>query len=276
MVIAMHARLPKNFCLEERLERYADAIELVPNTYQGSWIDACTQQDATPFQELWLDVGCGKGTFICAMAKAYPHTLFVGVDAEPICIAYTAQKICEQKLSNAVVVAAQGQALPNFFGQREVSRIFLNYPTPFPRKRDAHARLVSFERLLDFRQILKPSGVLHLRTDSYPLFLFAQDMLEQAGYTYEIPEQAAPTQLGSNVTTEYEMRLKEQGAPMLVLQAQPSLEASAEIPEDLSLYDYFPEDLETMDYVPYGMGAAYTNFRNYRKKHHTRDWSGAT
>ena len=33
----MHARLPKNFVLEERLERYARAIELAPAAWRGRW-----------------------------------------------------------------------------------------------------------------------------------------------------------------------------------------------------------------------------------------------
>ena len=38
---ALHARLPKNFVLEERLERYASVIELTPQNLRGSWAQAC-------------------------------------------------------------------------------------------------------------------------------------------------------------------------------------------------------------------------------------------
>ena len=38
---ALHARLPKHFVLEERLERYADAIEICPTDYAGRWAEAC-------------------------------------------------------------------------------------------------------------------------------------------------------------------------------------------------------------------------------------------
>ena len=34
---AVHVRTPKNFVLEERLERYADAIETNPEAYVGDW-----------------------------------------------------------------------------------------------------------------------------------------------------------------------------------------------------------------------------------------------
>ena len=38
---AVHVRTPKNFVLEERLERYADAIETNPEIYAGDWREAC-------------------------------------------------------------------------------------------------------------------------------------------------------------------------------------------------------------------------------------------
>ena len=37
----MHARLPKHFVLEERLERYRDAIEPDPYHWRGHWTSAC-------------------------------------------------------------------------------------------------------------------------------------------------------------------------------------------------------------------------------------------
>ena len=91
----MHARLPKNFVLEERLERYADAIELMPTSYAGHWADACTPLVAdgrAPYREVRLDLGCGKGHFTAESARSQPDVLFIGIDGEPVCIAYAAQK----------------------------------------------------------------------------------------------------------------------------------------------------------------------------------------
>ena len=44
---ALHARLPKNFVLEERLERYADSIEASPERWAGQWAEACHPLDAS-------------------------------------------------------------------------------------------------------------------------------------------------------------------------------------------------------------------------------------
>lgn len=57
---AVHVRTPKNFVLEERLERYADAIETSPEAYAGDWREACAPVVSKPFEHLHLDLGCGK------------------------------------------------------------------------------------------------------------------------------------------------------------------------------------------------------------------------
>ena len=93
---ALHLRLPKNFVLEERLDRYADAIEAFPTSYAGRWAEACaplTAQGLGRFREARLDLGCGKGAFLIEAARREPDVLWVGIDNEPICIAYTAQGI---------------------------------------------------------------------------------------------------------------------------------------------------------------------------------------
>ncbi len=132
----MHARLPKNFVLEERLERYAAVIELQPTRLTGSWAQACyplTNAGAGCYEHLHIDLGCGKGAYVVQAAQAKPSTLFVAIDAEPICIAYTAQHVMEADLHNVVVVPGLGSQVTQMFGAGEVDSITLNFPTPFPR-----------------------------------------------------------------------------------------------------------------------------------------------
>ena len=70
---ALHLRLPKGFVLEERLARYADAIETSPSQFAGLWATACKPLDGSAnsaFREVHLDLGCGKGTFLVEAARA--------------------------------------------------------------------------------------------------------------------------------------------------------------------------------------------------------------
>ena len=61
---AVHVRTPKNFVLEERLERYADAIETNPEAYAGDWREACAPAGGKP-----------SNTFTWILAVARERTL---------------------------------------------------------------------------------------------------------------------------------------------------------------------------------------------------------
>lgn len=276
----MHARLPKNFVLEERLERYADAIELEPQRFAGCWAQACwpigQDQDAEhafvaggsggAFDEVRLDLGCGKGTFVIESARREPNVLFVGVDAEPLCIAYTAQHIMEEGLRNAVVVPGLGSVVAQMFGPGELGRIHLNFPTPYPRKREARRRLTILDRLLEYRQVLAPGGTIRLRTDSQPFRDFTLTQLDLAGYDVTWSSDDERAELPDEPTSEYEQRLVAQGASVYGLWATPSGEPrGTQQTASLSLVDYLPSDLFADGYVPHGMQQTIVNLRNQRR-----------
>ena len=180
----LHARLPKNFVLEERLERYANAIEVEPSRYVGHWAEACFPlrredgeikgEGATPcrYREVRLDLGCGKGDFTAEMARREPDVLFVGVDFEPICIAYAAERAVRARLKNMVLVSAMGENVGSIFGPGELAAIYLNFPTPFPKKKEATRRLTHLIRLMEYQPLLAPGATVLLKTDSYPLWRF--------------------------------------------------------------------------------------------------------
>ena len=260
----IHARLPKNFVLEERIERYGQAIELAPRSLIGRWAEACAPVGETPFREVHVDLGCGKASFLCASAEAEPDVLFVGIDGEPICVVYAAQHICESGLANAVVVPATGEQLVSMF-KGEVSLLHINFPTPYPRKKDAGKRLVLLERLLEYRRVLAPGGRILFKTDSQPLFEFSKTQFDLADYEWTEIEPPAdmPTSL-------YEERLVADGATVLCIEATPGEDpGNVEQTAELSLIEYLPHDLESLEalsYAPLGMKETVNNLRNYQTR----------
>ena len=268
---SLHIRTPKNFVLEERLERYADGIETHPERLRGYWAEACTPCGAAPFAAAHLDLGCGKGTYIAERAAHEPETLFIGADQEPICIAYAAQRIVEDGLPNAIVMPRGARSLGEIFGAYELSHITLNFPTPCPKARHAKRRLVYVDNLLSFRPLLAANGTVTLRTDSKPLRDYALGQFEAAGYRMLWTSDDVRAEHPEHPETEYEARTRQMGAKVYGICATPATEPAPEQIErgrnaEQSLACYLPEDLDSLDYVPLGMEEAVINFKNRRAK----------
>ena len=271
----LHIRLPKNFVLEERLERYADAMETNPYAWRGKWAWVCAPVGEKPFREVRLDLGCGRGAFTVEMARREPEVLFIGMDAEPICMAHAAQAGCECGLNNVVFVPGSGMRIKEMFAPGELSCIYLNFPTPFPRKKDSAKRLVNFERLMDYREVLCEGGEVRLRTDSQPLFDFALTQVDIAGYNLTWESRDARADHPDDPTSEYEVKLGAQGAKVNAYVAVPGpAPANPQQTAEMSLAAYIPDDLSTFDgYAPHGMEATVQNLRNHAAKNNG-DWKG--
>lgn len=304
-----HIRTPKNFVLEERLERYGAVIEQQPERYRGRWAEACwplgeTASEAqtaagsasTPpaatkaasgamgaatktgspeqpnaFASVHLDLGCGKGSYLIARAQQEPSTLFIGMDTEPICIAYSAQYVTEAQLANAVILPRGAASAPVIFAEGELTGISLNFPTPYPKSRHAERRLSHIDHLLRYRALLAPGGTVTLRTDSAPLFEYSIPQFEAAGYQLQWTSRDVRSEHPGIPETEYERRTVGRGATIFGICATPGSMPSEERIQaaraaEQSLVAYLPEDLGSLSYVPIGMEGAVSNLRNRERK----------
>ena len=270
----LHARLPKNFVLEERIEKYRDYIEADPYSWAGRWAEACAPTGAEAFREVRLDLGCGKGSFTVEAARREPDVLFIGMDSEPICIAYAAQAGQESGLSNVVFVPGTAMRILEMFAPGELGVIYLNFPTSFPRKKDSKDRLVNLERLMDYRSVLRDGGEVRLRTDSQPLFDFALTQVPLAGYEISWKSRDARAERPDDPMSGYEERLSAQGALVNAYTATPGPAPEHPVQTaEMSLAAYIPEDLSSFDgYAPHGMQGTIENLRRRAEKN-DGDWS---
>lgn len=268
---AVHVRTPKNFVLEERLERYADAIETNPEAYAGDWRGACAPAGGEPFGRLHLDLGCGKGTYLVECARREPGTLFIGMDQEPICIAYAAQKICELGLPNALVLPRGAAALPALFAAGELDALTINFPTPQPKAKYAKKRLVHVNHLMLYRPLLAAGATITLRTDSKPLRDYALGQFAAAGYDTHWVSDDVRRDHPEHPETEYERRTRDMGAVVYGICATPGAQPGDEQltagrMQEQGLACYLPDDLDELTYVPLGMEEAVENFKNRARK----------
>jgi tRNA (guanine-N7-)-methyltransferase len=126
-----------------------------------------------------LELGCGRGEYTSALSEMFPEKNFIGLDIKGARLWRGAKTASEKKMPNVCFIRTQIQWLEFFFGVNEVSEIWLTFPDPQPQKSRERKRLTSSRFLEMYNRILKPNGILHLKTDSKLLFDYTYEIIEQ-------------------------------------------------------------------------------------------------
>lgn len=213
------------------------------------------------FAEVRIDYGCGLGDFLVESARREPGVLFYGVDCEDFCLGIARGRIEEAGLENVrTLLVEEGCRLDGLFAPGSVSMVYLNFPTPHPRARDARRRMTHLDNLLAYRRILAPGGAVRIKTDSQPLRDYTLVQLKAAGYRLEWSVDDVREALPDDPVTGYERKAAERGATSFGIQAVPDAEPDeAASPASSSLYDYLPDDLESLRYIPADMERSVRN-----------------
>ena len=183
-----------------------------PEKQKGNW-----QQVFGNDHPVHIEIGMGKGRFICAMAKTHPDINYIGIEKYSSVLLRAIQKMEEEPLPNLLFIRMDAENIDEVFGLDEVDRIYLNFSDPWPKDRHAKRRLPSKEFLARYDRFLKKDGVLEFKTDNRGLFDFAVEELPQAGWklvkiTYDLHHDEEMMQ--GNVMTEYEQKFSSMGNPI--------------------------------------------------------------
>ena len=183
-----------------------------PEKQKGNW-----QQVFGNDHPVHIEIGMGKGRFICEMAKTHPDINYIGIEKYSSVLLRAIQKMEEEPLPNLLFIRMDAENIDEVFGLDEVDRIYLNFSDPWPKDRHAKRRLPSKEFLARYDRFLKRDGVLEFKTDNRGLFDFAVEELEPAGWkaeiiTYDLHNDASLME--GNVMTEYEEKFSAMGNPI--------------------------------------------------------------
>lgn len=164
-----------------------------------------------------IEIGMGKGQFIHALAKLHPEINYVGIEKYSSVLLRAIQKMDAEELPNLKFLRMEAEDITKVFGKHEVDKIYLNFSDPWPKDRHAKRRLPSREFLARYNEILKPDSRLEFKTDNRPLFDFAVEELEPAGWkseviTYDL--HADEKLVEGNIMTEYEEKFSSMGNPI--------------------------------------------------------------
>jgi len=125
--------------------------------------------------ELWLEIGFGGGEHLAFRAEENPKTGFIGCEPFVNGVAKCLAEIEARGLENLRLYDDDARDVLDLLPDESVSRIYLLYPDPWPKKKHKKRRFVSAENLTRFARVLKEDG----------RFYFASDIPDYVRWTLE-------------------------------------------------------------------------------------------
>ena len=203
----MRLRTKKN--LEPRIEKCAHLLLDEPAQYKGKW------KETFGGKEVRLEIGCGKGSFVCGMAAMYPDVTFIALERVRNVIVTAMEKADKAGLTNVRFINGNARDLAEMFEDGEIDRIYLNFSDPWTKTRHEKNRLTSGTFMPLYIKLLKEHGELHQKTDNRGLFDFSLEVYKEYGCALsEISYDLHKDGMEGNVVTEYEQRFVDLGQPI--------------------------------------------------------------
>jgi tRNA (guanine-N7-)-methyltransferase len=155
---------------------------------KGNWSELYFKND----QPITVELACGRGEYSVGLAARFPERNFIGIDMKGDRLWKGSTLAIEQSLTNVAFLRTQILDIESFFTPGEIDEIWLTFPDPRPRKRDAKRRLTS-PRFIDlFKKVLKQGQYFRLKTDNTALFdytlgeLALRNDIADLKYTYDL------------------------------------------------------------------------------------------
>ena len=170
----MRMRKMKN--LDSRMEACSHYRIPEPALKKGAW--RSLKPDCAA---LWVEVGCGKGKFTAETAQANPDVLMIAVERCREAMVVAMEKAKAMGLTNVFFIDMDVANIEEIFEKEEIDRLFINFPDPWPRKKNAKRRLTHRGFLDKYCRVVKTGGEFHFKTDNAPLFEYSVEEFAACG-----------------------------------------------------------------------------------------------
>ncbi len=183
--------------------------------YKGQW-NAQVFKNNNP---IVLELGCGKGEYTVALAKKYPNKNFIGIDIKGARFWRGAKTAVEENIPNAAFIRTQIELIEYVFAENEVDEIWITFPDPQIKYKRTKHRMTNSEFLKRYKKVLKPDGVMNLKTDSEFMHGYTLGLLHGEGHEVFYSNNDVYRQEGSpeevtSIQTFYEGQYLEQNKPI--------------------------------------------------------------
>ena len=221
-------RMRKRHNLQPRMERCREYLVTEPESLRGKW-----RGDGRP---LLVEIGCGKGSFTCALAQREAKSDVVALEKVPDAMILAMERARREQIPNLRFLDFDARNLREIFAPGEVTRIYLNFSDPWPKSRDAKFRLTAPAFLRSYADVLPPGGEIHMKTDNRPLFQWSLEQFRQEGWQLRDATEDLHRDGRQGILTDYEARFLEAGIPIcrvVAVRGEKTLDGSAGEPPRL-------------------------------------------
>lgn len=183
--------------------------------YKGHW-NSSFFKNTNP---LVLELGCGKGEYSVALAKKYPEKNFIGIDIKGARFWRGAKTAIEEGIPNVGFLRTQIELVDFAFDENEVDEIWITFPDPQIKYKRTKHRMTNSQFLKRYKTILKPDGIVNLKTDSEFMHGYTLGLLHGEGHeviyaNHDVYKQEGSPEDVTSIQTFYESQYLEHNKPI--------------------------------------------------------------
>ncbi len=196
-----------------------------PEEYRGKWNTLFKNKE----NQLHLELGCGKGSFISQLAVKNRDINYIAVDLVDAMLGLAKRNIevafkeANREIDNVYITRYDIERILNIIDKNDlIERIYINFCNPWPKGKHRKKRLTHTRQLEKYREFLQDNGEIFFKTDDDGLFndsitYFKQMKFEIEKITYDLESEP---DFWDNIVTEHEKMFMEQGIKIKALIAK--------------------------------------------------------
>ena len=173
-----------NKAQQVRLETQLERLSFGPVSYEENPkrmpIDPSTILGS---KDIWLEIGFGGGEHLVHQAKANPDVGFIGCEPFMNGVAMLLGKIEREGIKNIRIYPGDVRDLFDVLPERSISRAFLLYPDPWPKKRHHRRRFVTQDHLWCLARVMQENCELRIATDIEDYVRQTLEIVPECGFS---------------------------------------------------------------------------------------------
>jgi tRNA (guanine-N7-)-methyltransferase len=171
-------RFKENETFENVLQPTREEVVSGEFQYKGKWNSDFFKNN----NPIIVELGCGKGEYTIGLAERNPNINYIGIDVKGARFWRGAKTAIETGMNNVGFVRTQIELIENIFSSHEISEIWITFPDPQIKYKRTKHRMTNSEFLKMYKRILKPEGVVNLKTDSEFMHGYTLGLLHGEGH----------------------------------------------------------------------------------------------